>query len=63
MNIQFKGNKVVITGKITQPFSKAKLLAANPIDRMSNRVVSFRLTILFNVSLNRDTFPLNFACV
>ena len=36
MNIQFKGNKVVITGKITQAFSKAKLLAANPIDRMSN---------------------------
>jgi len=36
MNIQFKGNKVVITGKITQPFSKAKLLAANPIDKMSN---------------------------
>jgi len=36
MNIQFKGDKVVITGKITQPFSKAKLIAANPIDRMSN---------------------------
>lgn len=36
MNIQIKNNKIIITGKITQPFNKAKLFAANPIDRMSN---------------------------
>jgi hypothetical protein len=36
MNITIKENKVTITGTISQPFSKAKLYAANPIDRMSN---------------------------
>lgn len=36
MNIQIKHNKITITGVITQSFSKAKLYAANPIDRMSN---------------------------
>ena len=36
MNITIKHNKITITGTITQPFSKAKLYAANPIDRMSN---------------------------
>ena len=36
MNITIKQHKITITGTITQPFSKAKLYAANPIDRMSN---------------------------
>ena len=36
MNIQIKDNKVIVTGKINQPFTKARLFAANPIDRMSN---------------------------
>tara|TARA_Y100000389_G_C17354332_1_gene460217 strand:+ start:188 stop:646 length:459 start_codon:yes stop_codon:yes gene_type:complete len=36
MNIQIKDNKVIVTGKINQPFTKAKLFAANPIDRMNN---------------------------
>lgn len=36
MNISVKNNKITITGVINQNFSKAKLYAANPIDRMSN---------------------------
>jgi len=36
MNIHIKNNQIKITGKIFIPFNKAKLIAANPIDRMIN---------------------------
>ena len=36
MDINIQGDKVIINGNINKTFAKAKLLAANPIDRMSN---------------------------
>ena len=36
MEVTIKGDKVIIHGNIAQPFSRAKVMAANPIDRMSN---------------------------
>ena len=36
MEVSVKDNKVIIHGTINKSFSRAKLMAANPIDRMSN---------------------------
>lgn len=36
MEVTVKGDKVIIHGNITQSFNRAKVMAANPIDRMSN---------------------------
>lgn len=36
MEVTVKDDKVIIHGNITQSFSRAKVMAANPIDRMSN---------------------------
>ena len=36
MNITINNNKILIKGTITIPYKNAKIIAANPIDMMSN---------------------------